>query len=145
MYNSVSQKLMVRHTALFISLCVFIHYIKAESHSQYSLHILISLLSCFQAKMGFKKGEGLGKFGQGRKEIVEASTQRGRRGLGLTLEGFEGDLNVEWKDEAEVRTTFPFSLRHNFAMIFGAIPTMPAFFFFSFSLFPSALLLCLSA
>ncbi|KAK3547628.1 hypothetical protein QTP86_026269 [Hemibagrus guttatus] len=53
------------------------------------------------AKMGFKEGEGLGKFGQGRKEIVEASTQRGRRGLGLTLEGFEGDLNVEWQDEPE--------------------------------------------
>lgn len=52
--------------------------------------------------MGFKEGEGLGKFGQGRKEIVEASNQRGRRGLGLTLQGFQGDLNVEWQDEPEV-------------------------------------------
>uniref|UniRef100_A0A8D0AL48 Cap-specific mRNA (nucleoside-2'-O-)-methyltransferase 1 n=1 Tax=Sander lucioperca TaxID=283035 RepID=A0A8D0AL48_SANLU len=54
------------------------------------------------AKMGFREGEGLGKFGQGRKEIVEASTQRGRRGLGLTLQGFQGELNVDWRDEPEV-------------------------------------------
>uniref|UniRef100_A0A8C1AYN5 Cap-specific mRNA (nucleoside-2'-O-)-methyltransferase 1 n=2 Tax=Cyprinus carpio TaxID=7962 RepID=A0A8C1AYN5_CYPCA len=53
------------------------------------------------AKMGFREGEGLGKYGQGRKEIVEASTQRGRRGLGLTLKGFQGDLNVDWQDEPE--------------------------------------------
>ncbi|KAM6954069.1 cap-specific mRNA (nucleoside-2'-O-)-methyltransferase 1 [Aplochiton taeniatus] len=53
------------------------------------------------AKMGFREGEGLGKFGQGRKEIVEASTQRGRRGLGLMLQGFQGELNVDWHDEPE--------------------------------------------
>lgn len=53
--------------------------------------------------MGFRVGEGLGKYGQGRREIVEASTQRGRRGLGLTLKGFQGDLNVDWQDEPEVR------------------------------------------
>lgn len=53
--------------------------------------------------MGFREGEGLGKFGQGRKEIVEASTQRGRRGLGLTLQGFKGELNVDWRDEPQVR------------------------------------------
>ena len=52
--------------------------------------------------MGFREGEGLGKFGQGRKEIIEASTQRGRRGLGLTLQGFQGELNVDWQDEPEV-------------------------------------------
>lgn len=55
-----------------------------------------------QAKMGFREGEGLGKFGQGRKEIIEASTQRGRRGLGLTLQGFQGELNVDWQDQIEV-------------------------------------------
>lgn len=53
--------------------------------------------------MGFREGEGLGKFGQGRREIVEASTQRGRRGLGLTLQGFQGELNVDWRDEPEVQ------------------------------------------
>lgn len=53
--------------------------------------------------MGFREGEGLGKFGQGRKEIVEASTQRGRRGLGLKVQGFQGELNVDWRDEPEVR------------------------------------------
>lgn len=54
--------------------------------------------------MGFREGEGLGKFGQGRREIVEASTQRGRRGLGLKLQGFQGELNVDWRDEPEVKT-----------------------------------------
>ena len=65
---------------------------------------LVCNLSHPQAKMGFRAGEGLGKFGQGRKEIVEASTQRGRRGLGLTLQGFQGELNVDWRDESEVHS-----------------------------------------
>ncbi|XP_035670765.1 cap-specific mRNA (nucleoside-2'-O-)-methyltransferase 1-like [Branchiostoma floridae] len=51
------------------------------------------------AKMGYKKEEGLGKHGQGRKEIVEASTQRGRRGLGLKLEAFDGQIDIDWTDE----------------------------------------------
>lgn len=52
--------------------------------------------------MGFKEGEGLGKYSQGRKDIVEASNQKGRRGLGLTLRGFDQELNVDWRDEPEV-------------------------------------------
>lgn len=65
------------------------------------------MVLCFlQAKMGFREGEGLGKYGQGRKEIIEASAQRGRRGLGLTLKGFQGDLNVDWQDEPEVQQHF---------------------------------------
>lgn len=60
--------------------------------------------------MGFREGEGLGKFGQGRKEIVEASTQRGRRGLGLTLQGFQGELNVDWRDEPEVHSSYPIGI-----------------------------------
>eukprot|EP00061_Rhincodon_typus_P005398 g24857.t1 len=52
-------------------------------------------------KMGYREGEGLGKFGQGRKEIVEASLQRGRRGLGLKIKGFDGDLDVDWHEETE--------------------------------------------
>ncbi|KAI8436864.1 hypothetical protein MSG28_010316 [Choristoneura fumiferana] len=35
------------------------------------------------SNMGFKPGKGLGKFEHGRTEPVEASTQKGRRGLGL--------------------------------------------------------------
>ncbi|GIY57075.1 cap-specific mRNA [Caerostris extrusa] len=40
-------------------------------------------------KMGYKTGKGLGKNEQGRVNIVEASKQRGRRGLGLTITGLE--------------------------------------------------------
>ncbi|KAI4873372.1 hypothetical protein NFI96_022165 [Prochilodus magdalenae] len=71
----------------------------SQSSSKFSMYNSVS--QKLMAKMGFKEGEGLGKFGQGRKEIVEASTQRGRRGLGLTLQGFQGELNVEWQDEPE--------------------------------------------
>lgn len=52
------------------------------------------------AKMGHKEGEGLGKHGQGRREIVEASTQRGRRGLGMVVAGLE-PRNVDWDFEKE--------------------------------------------
>lgn len=65
-------------------------------------YINTPLTSLFQAKMGFKEGEGLGKYSQGRKDIVEASNQKGRRGLGLTLQGFDQELNVNWRDEPEV-------------------------------------------
>ncbi|XP_016146452.1 cap-specific mRNA (nucleoside-2'-O-)-methyltransferase 1-like [Sinocyclocheilus grahami] len=71
----------------------------SEASSNFSMYNRVS--QKLMAKMGFREGEGLGKFGQGRKEIVETSTQRGRRGLGLTLKGFQGDLNVDWQDEPE--------------------------------------------
>ncbi|XP_036943009.1 cap-specific mRNA (nucleoside-2'-O-)-methyltransferase 1 [Acanthopagrus latus] len=70
-----------------------------QSASSFTMYNSVS--QKLMAKMGFREGEGLGKFGQGRKEIVEASTQRGRRGLGLTLQGFQGELNVDWRDEPE--------------------------------------------
>lgn len=50
--------------------------------------------------MGHKAGEGLGKRGQGRTQIVEASTQRGRRGLGMTVTGFEPET-IDWEFEKE--------------------------------------------
>lgn len=68
-----------------------------QASSRFSMYNTVS--QKLMAKMGFREGEGLGKFGQGRKEIVEASTQKGRRGLGLTLQGFQGELNVDWRDE----------------------------------------------
>ena len=46
--------------------------------------------------MGYQEGKGLGKHEQGRVEIVEASKQRGRRGLGLTIRGLEPSDDVEW-------------------------------------------------
>uniref|UniRef100_A0A3Q3IKW6 Cap-specific mRNA (nucleoside-2'-O-)-methyltransferase 1 n=1 Tax=Monopterus albus TaxID=43700 RepID=A0A3Q3IKW6_MONAL len=70
-----------------------------ETASNFSLYNSVS--QKLMAKMGFREGEGLGKFSQGRKEIVETSTQRGRRGLGLTLQGFQGELNIDWEDEPE--------------------------------------------
>uniref|UniRef100_A0A665T9Y8 Cap-specific mRNA (nucleoside-2'-O-)-methyltransferase 1 n=1 Tax=Echeneis naucrates TaxID=173247 RepID=A0A665T9Y8_ECHNA len=66
-----------------------------QTSSKFSMYNSVS--QKLMAKMGFREGEGLGKFGQGRKEIVEASTQRGRRGLGLMLQGFQGELNVDWQ------------------------------------------------
>lgn len=51
-------------------------------------------------KMGYKAGEGLGKHGQGRTQIIEASKQRGRRGLGLKIKGLE-PTNNEWQSGEE--------------------------------------------
>uniref|UniRef100_A0A6J0T072 Cap-specific mRNA (nucleoside-2'-O-)-methyltransferase 1 n=1 Tax=Pogona vitticeps TaxID=103695 RepID=A0A6J0T072_9SAUR len=67
--------------------------------SRYSMYNSVS--QKLMAKMGFREGEGLGKYGQGRQEIVEASQQKGRRGLGLTLKGFDGEVNINWQDEPE--------------------------------------------
>ncbi|XP_068609863.1 cap-specific mRNA (nucleoside-2'-O-)-methyltransferase 1 [Brachionichthys hirsutus] len=77
----------------------------ADGTQNSSFSMYNSVSQKLMAKMGFREGEGLGKFGQGRKEIVEASTQRGRRGLGLTLQGFQGELNIDWREEPEPSTT----------------------------------------
>ncbi|XP_014665283.1 PREDICTED: cap-specific mRNA (nucleoside-2'-O-)-methyltransferase 1-like [Priapulus caudatus] len=51
------------------------------------------------ARMGWEKGKGLGKEKQGRVSIVEASMQRGRRGLGNRIDGLEPSNSVMWQDE----------------------------------------------
>lgn len=54
------------------------------------------------AQMGYKKGKGLGKNETGRVDIVEASNQRGRRGLGLKLKGLEAKTALSWEEEEEI-------------------------------------------
>lgn len=51
--------------------------------------------------MGFEQGRGLGRFGQGRADIIETSQQRGRRGLGFRVDGFD-DKNFTWEEEDKV-------------------------------------------
>ena len=57
--------------------------------------------------MGHQKGKGLGRNQQGRANIVEASKQRGRRGLGLSVQGFE-ESDVGWDFEKEEVRKFLF-------------------------------------
>ena len=57
-----------------------------SNNAQYS-----SVAQKLMAKMGYKDGKGLGKSGQGRVEPVQASSQRGRRGLGHILKGLEDE------------------------------------------------------
>nr|XP_039259182.1 cap-specific mRNA (nucleoside-2'-O-)-methyltransferase 1-like [Styela clava] len=54
--------------------------------------------SRMMTKMGYRAGSGLGSKQQGIIEPVEASKQRGRRGLGLRIMSMEKEVVVEWDD-----------------------------------------------
>ncbi|XP_067947035.1 cap-specific mRNA (nucleoside-2'-O-)-methyltransferase 1-like [Watersipora subatra] len=51
------------------------------------------------AQMGYQSGTGLGKHAQGRVAPVEASKQKGRRGLGMAPTNFELDSDLGWREE----------------------------------------------
>lgn len=71
--------------------------------------------------MGHVEGKGLGRKGEGRVEIVESSLHKGRRGLGMTLRGFE-ESGAEWNFEKEkVRLAFLVSQRIFLLLIFATI------------------------
>lgn len=55
--------------------------------------------------MGYKVGHGLGKHAQGRVDPIEMSKQRGRRGLGLHIQGLEA-ADLEWNSSLEVCNIF---------------------------------------
>ncbi|CAH0395806.1 unnamed protein product [Bemisia tabaci] len=57
-------------------------------------------VSKMMEKMGYSSGKGLGKHAQGVVEPVALSSQRGRRGLGHIVEGFEEE-DVEWDFDQE--------------------------------------------
>ncbi|CAH1792799.1 unnamed protein product [Owenia fusiformis] len=57
------------------------------------------------SKMGHEKGKGLGKRQDGRVDIVEASNQRGKRGLGHKIQNFEARSDLQWNFEKEEVTT----------------------------------------
>ncbi|RDD44641.1 Cap-specific mRNA (nucleoside-2'-O-)-methyltransferase 1 [Trichoplax sp. H2] len=53
------------------------------------------------AKMKYTPGEGLGRHSQGRRNIIEASKQRGHRGLGSENKHFQQDEDTEWSVDDE--------------------------------------------
>ncbi|KAH8029308.1 hypothetical protein HPB51_025176 [Rhipicephalus microplus] len=78
----------------------------AESSSGVSMGNYSNISQKLMLSMGYKAGAGLGKNNQGIADIIPTSKQRGRRGLGLSLEGLEPSVDVKWdfeKEEVDVK------------------------------------------
>ncbi|KAH6925598.1 hypothetical protein HPB50_007979 [Hyalomma asiaticum] len=78
----------------------------AESGSGISMGNYSNISQKLMASMGYKAGAGLGKDNQGIRDIIPTSKQRGRRGLGLSMEGLEPSADVTWdfdKEEVDVK------------------------------------------
>ncbi|XP_075722569.1 cap methyltransferase 1 isoform X3 [Rhipicephalus microplus] len=78
----------------------------AESSSGVSMGNYSNISQKLMLSMGYKAGAGLGKNNQGIADIIPTSKQRGRRGLGLSLEGLEPSADVKWdfeKEEVDVK------------------------------------------
>nr|XP_002121619.3 cap-specific mRNA (nucleoside-2'-O-)-methyltransferase 1 [Ciona intestinalis] len=63
------------------------------------LDMYSSVANKMMRKMGYQPGTGLGREKQGRVDIVPASEQRGRRGLGLKIKALNKDVVIDWEDE----------------------------------------------
>lgn len=77
------------------------------------------------SKMGYKLGKGLGKFEHGRTEPVEASTQKGKRGLGLEP-SVVGEIPKDFKwtpDEAKPESKEEVVCKHAYYYFYNFAPT----------------------